>query len=203
MGALDIVSTRYVIIAKHPDLEGLMHKFTAITMHVNKSLQALDHARKCGELVGVAWTSLKSMGKTRWWSFFTLLESFMLNTKTLRYQRDSPHSDLVAPEVYNLSDLDWTDIKVVCEIVMSFKLAQETLEGELYITGSRVVAILEKIRADLILTRLEWADSEKGTRVLTSVIEGFETKFGDGSNVCEVDCEGPSRQPRAYTKVSQ
>ena len=78
----------------------------------------------------------------------------MLNIKTLRYQRDSPHSDLVAPEVYNLSDLDWADIKVVCEIVMAFKLAQETLEGELYITGSRVVAILEKIRADLILTRL-------------------------------------------------
>jgi len=121
----------------------------------------------------------------------------------LRYQRDSPHSDLIAPEVYNLIDLDWADIKVLCEIVMAFKLAQETLEGELYITGSRVVAILEKIRADLILTRLEWADSEKGTRVLTLVIEGFETRFGDGSNVCEVDCEGPSRQPRGYTKVSQ
>ena len=66
-----------------------------------------------------------------------------------------------------------------------------------------VVAILEKIRADLILTRLEWADSEKGTRVLTSVIEGFETRFGDDSNVCEVDCEGPCHQPRGYTKVSQ
>jgi len=59
----------------------------------------------------VAWTSLKSMGKTRWWSFFTLVESFVLNIKTLRYQRDSPHSDLVAPEVYNLSDFDWADIR--------------------------------------------------------------------------------------------
>ena len=86
-------------------------------------------------------------------------------------KRHSPHSDLVTPEVYNLSDLDWAYIKVLCEIVMVFKLAQETLEGELYITGSRVVAILEKIWADLILTRLEWADPEKGTRVLTSVIE--------------------------------
>ena len=88
----------YVLISQHPELEGLMNKLTAITTHVNKSSQALDHARKCGELVGVAWTSLKSMGKTRWWSFFTMLESFMLNIKTLRYQRDSPHSDLVAPE---------------------------------------------------------------------------------------------------------
>jgi len=67
----------------------------------------------------------------------------------------------------------------------------------------RVVVILEKIRADLIFTRLEWADSEKGTRVLTLVIEGFEIRFGDDSNVCEVDCEGPSRQPRGYNKVSQ
>jgi len=142
----------YGIIAKHPDLEGLM--LTAITTHVNKSSQALDHARKCGELVGVEWTSLKSMGKTRWWSFFTLLESFMSNIKTLRHQRNSPHSDLFAPEVYNLSDLNWADIKVLCEIVMAFKLPQETLEGEIYITGSRVVAILDTIRADLILTRL-------------------------------------------------
>jgi len=189
----------YVIITKHPDVEGFIHKLTVITTHVNKSSQALDHARKYGELVGVAWTSLKTMGKTR----CTLLESFTLNIKTLRYQRDSPHSALVAPEVYNLSDLDLADIKVLCEIVMVFKLAQETLEGEVYITGSRVVAILEKIRTDLILTRLEWADSEKGTRVLTSVIEEFETRFSDGSNVCEVDCEDPSRQPRGYTKVSQ
>jgi len=82
---------------------------------------------------------------------------------------------------------------------MAFKLAQETLEGELYITGSCIVAILEKIRADLFLTRPELADSEKGTRVFPSVIEGFETRFGDGSNDCEVDCEGPSRQPRGYT----
>ena len=86
---------------------------------------------------------------------------------------------------------------------MAFKVVQETLEVELYITGTCVVAILEKSRTDLILTRLEWADLEKGTRVLTSVIEGFETRFGDGSNVCEVDCEGPSCQPRGYTKVSQ
>ena len=79
----------------------------------------------------------------------------MLNTKTLRYQHDSPHSDLITPEVYNLSDLYWADIKVVCEIVMVFKLAQETLEGELYITGSRVIAIPNKISADLILMCLE------------------------------------------------
>ena len=48
---------------------------------------------------------------------------------------------------------------------MAFKLAQETLESEIYITGSRVVAILEKIRADLILTRLEWGFGEGNTRV--------------------------------------
>ena len=80
--------------------------------------ETLD-ARKCGELVGVAWTSLKSMGKTRWWSFFTMLESFMLNIKTLRYQRDSPHSDLVAPEVYNLSDLDWARNPFLASLVLS------------------------------------------------------------------------------------
>jgi len=61
-------------------------------------------------------------------------------------------SQRIAPEVYNLSDLDWADIKVLSEIVMAIKLAQETMDVELYITGSRVVAILEKIRADLIFS---------------------------------------------------
>jgi len=82
------------------------------------------------------------------------------------------------------------------EIIEVFKLAQESLEGELYITGSCVVAILEKIRVNLISLCIEWADSEKGTRVLASVIEDIETRFGDGTSVCEMDCEGPSRQPR-------
>jgi len=43
----------------------------------------------------------------------------------------------------------------LCEIVLASKLAQDTLESELYITGSRVVAVpgLKKILADLILTR--------------------------------------------------
>ena len=49
------------------------------------------------------------------------------------------------------------------EIIEVFKLAQESLEGELYITGSCVVAILEKIRVNLISLCIEWADSEKGT----------------------------------------
>jgi len=60
---------------------------------------------KCGELVGVVKSRLKSMGKTRWWSFCSLLESFMKNKKTLRYERDSSHSDLVTPEFYKLSDI--------------------------------------------------------------------------------------------------
>jgi len=33
------------------------------------------------------------------------------------------------------------------------------------------------------------------------VIEDFETRFGDGVSVCEVDCEDPSHQPCDYTKV--
>ena len=84
---------------------------------------------------------------------------------------------------------------------MVFKLAQEKLEGEKYITGSLVVPTIEGIRNDLYMTRLSFHDSPKGLVVMDAVIAGFEMRFGDGKNVCEVDQEGPSRQPKGYTKV--
>ena len=59
---------------------------------------------------------------------------------------------------------------------MAFKLAQETLEGELYITGSRVVAILEKIRADLILTRLRVGGFGEGNLRVDFGDRGFRDK---------------------------
>ena len=128
----------HAILAEHPDLDLLMKKMNSITTHMNKLTQSLDHARKVGALLQGQWTTLKAMGKTRWWSLFTLADSFWMNVQTLKYMRDSPRSDLVPQGVYNLTDADWKDIEIIREITMVFKLAQEKLEGEKYITGSLV-----------------------------------------------------------------
>jgi len=121
---------------------------------MNKSTQSLDHARKVGELWEGQWTTLKAMGNTRWWSLFTLADSFWLNVQTLKYMRDTPRSDLVSGEMYNLTDADWKDIEIIRKITMVFKLSQENLDGEKYITGSLVVPIIEGIRSSAVPERM-------------------------------------------------
>ena len=67
------------------------------------------------------------------------MDFFYANKKTLIWQRDSPKNSLVPPAVYELSDHDWIDLEWIREITNAIKIVQEELEGEKYITGSRVI----------------------------------------------------------------
>ena len=68
---------------------------------------------------------------------------------------DSPRFNLVPGVVYNLTDADWKDFEIICEITMVFKLAQEKLKGEKYITGSLVVpGIIEGICSSAATERM-------------------------------------------------
>jgi hypothetical protein len=76
------------------------------------------------------------------------------------WQRDSPKNSLVPPAVYELSDNDWIDLEVIREITNAIKIVQEELEGEKYITGSRVIPLLEGVRARLDSTRVQFENRE-------------------------------------------
>ena len=54
--------------------------------------------------------------KTRWWSLFTFLDSFMFNIKTLRYMHYCPKHPAVPPELYNLTDLLIGDLECAREV---------------------------------------------------------------------------------------
>jgi hypothetical protein len=69
-----------------------------------------------------------------------------------------PKEFLVPPAVYELSDHDWINLEVIREITNAIKIVQEELEGEQYITGSRVIPLLEGVRARLDST---WSHFEK------------------------------------------
>ena len=56
--------------------------------------------------------------------------------------------------VYNLTDANWKDIEIIREITMSFKLAQEKLNGEKYIFGILVVPIIEGICSSAATERM-------------------------------------------------
>lgn len=78
----------------------------------------------------------------------------------LRSVRDSPKNSLVPPAVYDLSDHDWIDLEWIREITKAIKIVQEELEGEKYITGSRVIPLLEGVRARLDSTQTHFENTE-------------------------------------------
>ena len=73
----------FAILAEHPEFAGLMRILRSISTNIHKSSQALDHAKACSTVSGQPWNKLDAMVKTRWWSLFTFLDSFMSNIKTL------------------------------------------------------------------------------------------------------------------------
>ena len=88
------------------------------------------------------------------------VDSFYDNKRTLIWQRDFPKNSLVPPAVYEFSDHDWIDLEWIREITNAIKIVQEELEGEQYITGSRVIPLLEGVRARLDSTQTHFENRE-------------------------------------------
>jgi len=80
----------FAILAEHKEFAELMHILRSIITNIHKSSQAHDHAKACSTVSGKPWNQPDAMVKTRWWSLFTFLDSFMFNIKTLHYMRDCP-----------------------------------------------------------------------------------------------------------------
>ena len=80
------------------------------------------------------------------------------------------------------------------DLVGPFKQAQQKLEGSKYITGSMVIPMLEEIRDNLRSARMHYSaeQSPLGSVVVDAVIEAFNVRFGDGTEICVLK-EGPAR----------
>ena len=98
-----------------------------------------------------------------------------------------------------LSDLDWWVIEVGQEVLRPFQVAQVMLEGEKYVTGSLVIPMVEELREGLsnaqervqsISAAIGEQKMEDGTdfnmgAILDAMVEDFEERWGDGSNLLE------------------
>jgi len=107
----------FAILAEHTEFAELMRILKSITTNIHKSSQDLDHAKACLTVSGKPWNQIDAMVKTRWWTLFTFLDSFMFNIKTLRYIRDCPKHPNVPPELYNLTDLLIGDLECARKVV--------------------------------------------------------------------------------------
>ena len=85
------------------------------------------------------------MVKTRWWSLFAFLDSFIININTTRrYMRDCPKHPNVPPELYNLTDLLIGDLECAHEVAQGIMKAQLNIEGQKYFTSSMAIPIIYK-----------------------------------------------------------
>jgi len=129
----------FAIFAEHTEFAELMRIYT----NIHKSSQALDHAKACSTVSGQPWNQLDVMVKTRWWSLFTFLDSFIFNiNKTQRYMRDCPKHHNVPPELYNLTDLLIGDLECAHEVARGIMKAQMNIESQKYFTSSMAIPII-------------------------------------------------------------
>jgi len=125
----------FAILAEHTEFADLMRILRSIATNIHKSSQALDHYKDCSTVSGQPWNQLDAMVKTRWWSLFTFLDSFMFNIKTLRYMRNCPKHPNVPRELYNLTDLLIGDLECARVIAQGIMKAQLNIEGQTYLTS--------------------------------------------------------------------
>jgi hypothetical protein len=178
-----------------------MRILRSIATNIYKSSQALDHCKACSTVSGQPWNQLDAMVKTRWWSLFTFLDSFMFNIKTLRYMRDCPKHPNVPPELYNLTDLLIGDLECARVVAQGIMKAQLNIEGQKYLTSSMAIPIIEELRESLRSTRMHYTtiDAPRGVKILEDIIEGFDKRFGDGTHITEFR-EDHGHQPCGYTR---
>jgi len=70
----------FAILAEHTELADLMRILRSIATNIHKNSQVLHHYKVCSTVSGQLWNQLDAMVMTRWWSLFTFLDSFMINT---------------------------------------------------------------------------------------------------------------------------
>ena len=116
--------------------------------------------------------SVDAMVKTRWWSVFVFLESFMFSIKTLCYMRDCSKHPNVPPVLYNLTDLLIGNLECACEVAQGIIKTQLNIEGQKYLTSTMVIPIIEEFRESLSSTHMHYTtiDVSSCVKILEDII---------------------------------
>ena len=94
--------------------------------------------------------------KTRWWSTYMMLERLCKLKAAIkdmfyhefRYRRQS--TKRTALEKYELTEEDFCCLEDVLHVLLPFKVAQEALEGDKYVTLSLLPLLVHQIREALM-----------------------------------------------------
>jgi hypothetical protein len=152
-------------------------KLRRLVKYFNKSTQATDLLKKQQKHLidiykGAVPLILMLDVVTRWWSTFTMVERALKLKVAIQ-------SMVVAgqiPAEHHISDADWKYIESVRAVMMPFRAAQKTLEGEKYVTASFVVGMIREMRKDLNKTSSE---DQLANQLSKKILEDFENRWGD------------------------
>jgi len=121
---------------------------------------------------------------------------FLQQSRDLATHADSGHF-LVPADLVFISDPYFGDLECLKEQASTLYVAQLLLEGEMFVTSSRIIPMIEEIRKNFksTLTNFNTVGAPRGVKVLETVIIEFNMRFRDGTNVTQFR-EGPGRQPQ-------
>ena len=179
-----------------------MKKARTVAGHYNHSSQAAAALKACAISMGITKHSVDNDVVTRWWSTHTLCESLFVLEGPLKILQAK------TPVACHLSETDWSIIRTATIVLEPFMLVQKFLEGEKYVTNSLVIPLMGSLRTKLtaLITKFQAKQDneeisssmeEKVLPTLKRMLEVFNTKFGDGTRICDY-VEGPKRQPKGY-----
>jgi len=110
---------------------------------------------------------------TRWWSTYTTIERML----RLRRHIEKAILDKQIHSGYELQPHDWSELNDMMTVLKPFKLVQQLMEGQRYVTGSFTPAAIEHLHMKLIqVTELE--NLRATVRDLAkSILEKFNDEF--------------------------
>ena len=120
---------------------------------------------------------------------------FLQESRDLATHADSGHL-LVPTDLVFISDPYFGDLECLKEQASALYVAQLLLEGEMFVTSSRIIPMIEEIRENFksTLANFNTVGAPRGVKVLETVMIEFNKRFGDGTNIAKFQ-EVPGRGP--------
>jgi len=110
---------------------------------------------------------------TRWWTTFTTVERLLRLKKHVNKAID----EFFIHESYRLKDFEWEDLKSMVMLLEPFKMVQECMEGENYVTASSIPSVLDYIRNRLTVMKDEVEFSEDVQGLAYEMLQKFDQEF--------------------------
>ncbi|XP_076666311.1 E3 SUMO-protein ligase ZBED1-like [Andrena cerasifolii] len=145
-------------------IKSICKKVKTIVKHFKKSVVVADKLRSVSDL------KLVQSVETRWNSTYAMLDRFIeLSEKIGIILLQFP----TAPQMLTSSELQ--SIKEFAQLLKSFQDATNIVSGESYLTGSKIIPIVNTLRRNLQVTNPE---TNTGVRLKQLLLEQFDQRFG-------------------------